>query len=82
MNWLSSKNVRCAVNQHNNENEGNTVIAGGHVRYAGENGHDWHLVPICQKRNKEVAKGMENTEYCLWVKLDIVYDLQPDDKSN
>ena len=37
--------------------DGNTVIAGGHVRYAGENGHDWHVVPTCQKRNKEVAKG-------------------------
>ena len=79
MNWPSNKNVRCAVNQHQNENEGNTVIAGGHVRYAGENGHDWHLVPICQKRNKEVAEGKENTDDCFWVKLDMVYDLQPGD---
>ena len=30
--------------------DGNTVIAGGHVKYAGENGYDWHLVPICQKK--------------------------------
>lgn len=59
--------------------DGNTVIAGGHVRYAGEIGHDQHVAPICQKRNKEVAKGKENTEDCFWVKLDMVFDLQPED---
>lgn len=62
--------------------DGNTVIAGGHVKYAGENGYDWHLVPICKKINKEVAEGKENTEDCICVKLDIVYDLQPGGKSN
>ena len=35
-----------------------------------------------KKRNKEVAEGKENTKDCYWVKLDIVYDLQPGDKSN
>ena len=79
MNWPSNKKVRCAVNRHQSENESNTVIAGGHVRFVGENGHDWHLVPICQTRNKEVAEGKENTDDWFWVKLDMVYDLRPGD---
>ena len=79
MNWPSNKNVRCAVNKHNAENESNTMIVGGHVRFVGENGHDWHLVPICQKRNKEISKDDENAEDGFWVKLDMVYDIKNGD---
>ena len=79
MNWPDDKVVECSVHGHNSENEDNTVIAGGHVRFVGENGRDWHIVPICQSRNKEVAEGKENTEDWFRVKLDMVYTLQPGD---
>lgn len=79
MNWPEDESVRCAVNQHFKENESNTTIDGGHVRFAGGNGKDWHLVPICHKRNVEVEEGKENTTDTFWVLLDMVYDLQPGD---
>lgn len=79
MNWPTNKNVRCAVYNHANENESNAMISGGHVRFYGDNGHDLHLVPICQTRNKEIDEGEENTSDSFWVKFDMVYDLQQGD---
>lgn len=79
MSWPQGKNVRCAVNKHNDENENNKEIVGAHVRFVGENGHDLHIVPICQSRNKEVEEGKENTEDYFFVKYDMVYDLKPGD---
>ena len=79
MNWPTETAVRCSINMHHNENEGNMMIVGGHVRFVGGNGHDWHIVPICQSQNKEISKDMENSEDWFWVKQDMVYDLQPGD---
>lgn len=79
MNWPTNKDVYCSVHKHSNENESNEMIVGCHVRFVGENGRDWHIVPICQSRNKEISKDMENSEDWFWVKLEMVYDLQPGD---
>lgn len=79
MNWPDDELVGCSVFKHGQENESNTQIDGGHVRFVGDGGHDLHLVPICQTRNVQIEEGKENTEDWFWVKADTVYDLQPGD---
>ena len=78
-NWPKDKLVTCSTFKHEKENESNTQIDGGHVRFVGENGHDLHLVTICHDRNVQVEEGKEKTEDWFWVRVDMVYDLQPGD---